>query len=112
MLFNTITTPLASMQTDFWIERCQLKPSLLLLAYVAQYTLNTWDEDAIDMGLRTTDVWQERYYDYVFTGVHTLRLALAQDEKDSTDLVFIRIEYAAQLDALIDVVVYAAQTLL
>ncbi|UOO88405.1 hypothetical protein LVJ82_13105 [Vitreoscilla massiliensis] len=83
-----------------------------MLAYVAQYTLNTWDEDAIHMGLSATDTWQERYYDDVFTGIHTLRLAFAQDEKDSTDLVFIRIEYAAQLKAPIDVVVYAAQTLL
>ena len=85
---------------------------MLLLADVAQYTLNTWDEDAIHMGLSATNTWQERYYDYVFVGKHTLQLSLALDEKDSTDLVFIRIEYAAQLNALIDLLVYAAQTLL
>ena len=73
--------------------------------------LSTWDEDAIDMGLSNTDVWQKQYYDCAYTGVYTLRLALALDEAGSTDLVFIRIEYAAPLNALIDWVMYTAQTL-
>ena len=105
------TDSCANMHTEFWIEQRQLKPTLLLLAYVAQYTLSIWDKDAIDMGLSNTDVWQKQYYDCAYTGVYTLRLALALDEAGSTDLVFIRIEYAAPLNALIDWVMYTAQTL-
>ncbi len=72
---------------ESWIWETNKNFVITELASCAEYSFDSWDEDAINQGLINTDSESEKYFEYSFIGNQRIDVLIA-NEPDSDKLIF------------------------
>ena len=91
-----------------WIIEDNLKPLLETLATFAGYSLDAWDWDAVQLGIKGTDVERGDWYEYELSGNRPVRIRIAKDVGSS--VIFIDVNVDGELDAKVAAAMEIMQT--
>ncbi|AFD08606.1 hypothetical protein [Solitalea canadensis] len=97
-----------TIKRKFWIFEPDLNCTLLLIAHVAKYDIDSDDLNAIIYGLTSTSQEKDIWWTYQFVGNKIIDLCFARDD-DNTDIIFIELSFSKELSSQIDLCIFAVQ---